>query len=496
MTLHPGLSAEASGFISGAHHLLIDGQWVAPQAGRRFEVFDPATGAVVATAPEAQAADVDLAVAAARRALDGPWARMTGPERARLLLRLAELIEANAELLAQIEVIDNGKPLALARGGIAGVAEMVRYFAGWTTKLNGETVKVSLPGEWHAFTTHVPIGVVAQIIPWNFPLSMAIWKLAPALAVGCTVVLKPAEQTPLSALKLGELLLEAGFPPGVVNILTGFGAGAGAALAAHPGVDKVAFTGSTGTGKKIVEAALGNLKKVTLELGGKSPVFVFPDADIDAAIKGAASAIFLNSGQVCSAGSRLYVHERVFDQVVEGIAAIGDGMKLGHGMEEGTALGPLISAPQRDRVAGYVESGLSEGARIAGAARQPQSEGYFVAPTVLVDTNPQMRVVREEIFGPVLVAQRFSGEDDLTRLAATANDTEYGLFAGIWSADIGQALRLARRIRAGSVSVNAHMVNEPALPFGGFGQSGWGRERGREVLQLYTELQSVAVKLA
>ncbi|WP_026155206.1 aldehyde dehydrogenase family protein [Paracoccus sp. N5] len=496
MTLHPGLSADAASFISGRHLLLIDGQWVTPSEGRRFEVFDPATGAVVAAASEAGAEDVDLAVAAARRALDGPWSRFSGPERARLLMRLADLIEANGELLAQVEVVDNGKPLALALAGIAGVAEMVRYFAGWTTKLNGETVKVSLPGEWHAFTSHVPIGVVAQIIPWNFPLSMAIWKLAPALAVGCTVVLKPAEQTPLSAIKLGELILEAGFPPGVVNILTGFGSGAGAALARHPGVDKVAFTGSTGTGKKIVEAALGNLKKVTLELGGKSPVFIFPDADIDAAIQGAANAIFLNSGQVCSAGSRLYVHERVFDQVVEGVAAIGDSMTLGHGLDAGTQLGPLISAVQRDRVSDYIDSGLAEGARIAGAGARPQSEGYFVAPTVLVDTRPDMRVVREEIFGPVLVAQKFGGDEDLAALAHTANDTEYGLFAGIWTSDIGRALRFARRIRAGSVSVNAHMVNEPALPFGGFRQSGWGRERGREVLELYTELQSVAVRLA
>ncbi|MEF9601941.1 aldehyde dehydrogenase family protein [Paracoccus sp. PXZ] len=496
MTLHPGLSADAASFIAGRHLLLIDGQWVAPSEGRRFDVFDPATGGVVAAASEAGTEDVDLAVAAARRALEGPWSRFSGPERARLLMRLADLIEANGELLAQVEVIDNGKPLALARAGISGVAEMVRYFAGWTTKLNGETVKISLPGEWHAFTSHVPIGVVAQIIPWNFPLSMAIWKLAPALAVGCTVVLKPAEQTPLCAIKLGELILESGFPPGVVNILTGFGSGAGAALARHPGVDKVAFTGSTGTGKKIVEAALGNLKKVTLELGGKSPVFIFPDADIEAAIQGAANAIFLNSGQVCSAGSRLYVHERIFDQVVEGVAAIGDGMKLGHGLDAETQLGPLISAVQRERVSDYIDSGLHEGARIAGSGAKAQSEGYFVAPTVLVDTRPEMRVVREEIFGPVLVTQKFGNEEDLAALARTANDTEYGLFAGIWTSDIGRALRFARQIRAGSVSVNAHMVNEPALPFGGFRQSGWGRERGREVLELYTELQSVAVRLA
>lgn len=492
--IHSRLSAAANTFIRGSHRLLIDGQWVEPRTEKLFEVFDPGTGNIVAHAPEAGIADVDLAVDAARRALDGPWSRFSTGDRTKVLLRLADLIEANGDLLAEIEVVDNGKPLALAKAGITGVAEMVRYFAGWTSKLNGETVKISLPGEWHAFTSRTPIGVVGQIIPWNFPLSMAIWKLAPALAVGCTIVLKPAEQTPLSAIKLGELIMEAGFPNGVVNILTGFGAVAGAALAAHPGVDKIAFTGSTATGKKIVLAALGNLKKVTLELGGKSPVFVFPDADIDMAIKGAANAIFLNSGQVCSAGSRLYAHKDVFDQVVEGVARIGDAMKIGHGLEPDSQLGPLISQQQLDRVSGYVEGGHEQGARTAGSARQPNIEGYFFAPTVLVDTRPDMHVVREEIFGPVVVAAPFDS-DDLETLASTANDTEFGLFAGIWTSDIGKALRFAKRIRAGSVSVNAHMVNEPALPFGGFKQSGWGRERGKEVLELYTELQSVAVKL-
>ncbi len=494
MTIHPNLSKAGASFIASGHQLLIDGKWVKPQSEQVFDVYDPGLGKVVAQAAEAGVVDVDLAVAAARRALEGPWSRLSPSQRGKLLHRLADLIEANAEILAEIEVIDNGKPLALARAGIGGVADMVRYFAGWTSKFNGETVKISLPGEWHAFTSHVPIGVVGQIIPWNFPLSMAIWKLAPALAVGCTVVLKPAEQTPLSAIKLGELILEAGIPDGVVNILTGFGSVAGAALAAHPGVDKVAFTGSTATGKKIVQAALGNLKKVTLELGGKSPVFVFPDADIDEAIKGAASAIFLNSGQVCSAGSRLYAHKDVFERVVEGVARIGDDMKIGHGLDAQTQLGPLISRQQFERVNAFIEGGQRQGARVAGTGRQPNQEGYFVPPTVLVDTRPDMDVVREEIFGPVLVAGAFD-DDSIEGLAKTANDTDYGLFAGIWTADVGKALRFAKHIKAGSVSVNAHMVNEPALPFGGFKQSGWGRERGKEVLELYTELQSVAVKL-
>jgi phenylacetaldehyde dehydrogenase len=494
MSFHPRLAAATAEFLASRHRLLIDGVWVEPRSEKLFDVFDPGTGKIVAQAAEAEAADVDLAVVAARRALEGPWSRTTPIDRTKMLLRLADLIETNGDLLAEIEVVDNGKPLALAKGGIAGTADMVRYMAGWASKLNGETVKISQPGDWHAFTTRTPVGVVGQIIPWNFPLSMAIWKLAPALAVGCTVILKPAEQTPLSAIKLGQLILEAGFPPGVVNILTGFGGVAGAALAAHPGVDKIAFTGSTGTGKKIVQAALGNLKKVSLELGGKSPVFIFPDADIDAAIKGAASAIFLNSGQVCSAGSRLFVHKQVFDQVIEGVARIGDELKLGHGLDTDTQLGPLISRLQLDRVSSYVEGGHAQGARTAGSARQPNIDGYFYPPTVLVDTHPDMTVVREEIFGPVVVAAPFDN-DSIEDLAHTANDTEFGLFAGIWTGDIGFALKLARKIKAGSVSVNAHMVNEPALPFGGFKQSGWGRERGREVLELYTELQSVAVRL-
>jgi phenylacetaldehyde dehydrogenase len=494
MNLHPHLSAGTADFLSSDHLLLIDGKWVPSRSGRTFDVFDPGNGQVIAQASEAVAEDVELAVAAARKALEGPWSRISPAGRTRVLLRLADLIEENGELLAEIEVVDNGKPLSVARGGIAGTADMVRYMAGWATKLNGETVNVSVPGDWHAFTTRSPIGVVAQIIPWNMPLSMAIWKVAPALAVGCTVVLKPAEQTPLGAIKLGQLIQEAGIPDGAVNILTGFGSVAGAALAAHPRVDKVAFTGSTGTGKKIVEAALGNLKKVSLELGGKSPVSVFPDADLETATVGAANAIFLNSGQICSAGSRLFVHKKVFDRVVEGVARIGDNMKLGHGLSPETELGPLISRQQLDRVTQYVTDGRAQGARRAGNAPKPNIEGYFYPPTVLVDTRSEMQVVREEIFGPVVCAIPFD-DKNIDQLAAAANDTDFGLFAGIWTRDVGFALKLAQRIKAGSVSVNAHMVNEPALPFGGFKQSGWGRERGREVLELYTELKSVAVKL-
>jgi phenylacetaldehyde dehydrogenase len=494
-TLHPRLGQTAARFIQREHLLLIDGQWVAPRAGGRFEVEDPATGLRIAQVAEGQAVDIDLAVAAARRAFEsGEWSRCKPADRTRLLLRLADLIEANGDELAELEVMDNGKPLAFARRGIAGTAEMVRYMAGWATKLTGEAVPLSIPGQWHAYTVREAVGVVGQIIPWNFPLSMAIWKLAPALAAGCTVVLKPAEQTPLNALRLGELILEAGFPPGVVNIITGYGADAGAALAAHQGVDKVAFTGSTTTGKRIVQSALGNLKKVTLELGGKSPVFIFPDADLSAAIPGAANAIFFNSGQVCSAGSRLYVHRKIYERVVADIAAYGDRLQLGHGMEAGNDLGPLISKVQMDRVQRYIDSGRESGATLASAPRQLSDQGYFVPPTVLADTDARMSVVQDEIFGPVLCAMPFD-DDDLSTIAGMANDTEYGLFAGIWTQDIGKAHRLAARIRAGSVSVNAHMVNDPALPFGGFKQSGWGRERGREALELYSELKSVAINL-
>ena len=494
--LHPGLGPVAARFLRGEHRLFIDGRWVAAASGKSFEVEDPGTGRTIARVAEGDAVDIDLAVNAARRAFEsGPWPKMTPAERTRLLLKLADLIEQHGDELAELEVVDNGKPLAVARRGIVGTADMVRYMAGWATKFHGETVEMSTPGDWHAYTLRQPVGVVGQIIPWNFPLSMAIWKLAPALAVGCTVVLKPAEQTPLNALRLGTLIQEAGFPDGVVNIVTGFGATAGAALAAHPGVDKVAFTGSTAPGKRIVQSALGNLKKVTLELGGKSPVFVFPDADLEQAAAGAANAIFFNSGQVCSAGSRLYVHKRVYDKVVADVAAHGDRMQLGHGLEAGSQLGPLISRVQMERVNSYIDSGRSDGATLVTQRRLAADRvGFFVAPTVLADTRPDMAVVREEIFGPVVCAMSFD-DDDLDRIAATANDSDFGLFAGIWTGDLRLAHKLAKRIKAGSVSVNAHMVNEPALPFGGFKQSGWGRERGREALELYSELKSVAINL-
>jgi phenylacetaldehyde dehydrogenase len=495
-TIYENLGASSASFIRGAHRLLIGGRWIDAQSGNTFEVFDPGTGQVVARVAEGDAVDIDLAVEAARRAFEtGDWAKMKPSDRTRLMFRLADLLEHHGDELAEIEAVDNGKPLAVAKRGIAGTAEMLRYMAGWATKHNGESVNMSVPGEWHAYTLREPVGVVGQIIPWNFPLSMAIWKIAPALATGCTVVLKPAEQTPLNALRLGQIIQEAGIPDGVVNIVTGFGATAGAALAAHPDVDKIAFTGSTQTGKRIVQAALGNLKKVSLELGGKSPVFVFPDAKLDVATAGAANAIFFNSGQVCSAGSRLFVHKKVFDQVVEGVTAYGDKLKVGHGLAADSQIGPLISSQQKQRVESYIRNGVEDGAtRLGRTEPRGVDGGYFVPPTVFVDTTSSMSIYREEIFGPVVCAMPFD-DSDIERIAAEANDTELGLFAGIWTQNLSLAHKLARRIKAGSVSVNAHMVNEPALPFGGYKQSGWGRERGREVLDLYTSLKSVAVNL-
>ena len=487
-------SEEVNTFLNSEHKLLIGADWTEAEGDARFDSFDPGTGRKIATLHEASNADVDRAVAAARKAFEGEWSRATPAGRANILLKWADLIEKNGEFLAEVEVADNGKPLKFARAGIAGTVDMVRYMAGWATKLNGQAINISVPGNWHAFTRREPIGVVGQITPWNYPISTTIWKIAPALAAGCTVVLKPAEQTSLNPLILGRLLQEAGVPDGVVNILTGRGATTGAYLAAHPDVDKIAFTGSTGTGRKIVQAALGNLKKVSLELGGKSPVFVMPDADLDFTIPGVAAAAFNNSGQICSAGTRIFAHSDVYDRVVEGVAKVGDGLKLGHGMNSDVDLGPLISDVQLERVSQMVERGHSDGARTAGGSPMPNMEGYFYPPTVLVDTRPDMEVVREEIFGPVVCIIPFD-DQDIDAMAHRGNDTEYGLFASIWTKDTSRALRLAEHIKAGSVSINAHMVNEPALPFGGYKQSGWGRERGEDVFELYTETKSVAVNL-
>ena len=484
-------------FIAAPRQLFIGGQWADAASGKTFETPNPATGETLARVAEGDAEDINRAVQAARAAFDdGPWGRMTPSERGRIIWRIGDLILEHADELAQLESLDNGKPFAVAQAAdVPLAADLFHYMAGWATKIEGNTINISVPympgANFHSYTLREPVGVVGQIIPWNFPLLMAAWKLGPALTTGNCVVLKPAEQTPLTALRLAELIAEAGVPDGVVNVVTGFGETAGAALAAHNDVDKVAFTGSTEVGKLIVKAATGNLKKVTLELGGKSPNIVFEDA-VDGAIEGAANAIFFNHGQCCVAGSRLFVHQSRFDEVVGGVAEIAKSIKLGSGMEAGTQMGPLVSEEQLQRVSGYLESGRAEGATAVVGGGRFGDRGFFIEPTVLTNTHGQMKVVREEIFGPVVVAAPFS---DLDEIAAQANDTEYGLGAGIWTKDISKAHALAKKLRAGTVWINCYNVFDASLPFGGYKQSGWGREMGHEALEAYTEVKAVTTQL-
>ncbi len=491
-------SANAS-FLRRKQQLLIDGAWRDAASGKTFAVRDPSSDRVLTECALGDAQDIDAAVAAARRALEqGDWARMKPVDRERVMHRLADLIEAHADELAELEALDNGKSVIMARHvDIKHALEVWRYMAGWPTKIEGKTLPVSgtlIPGqEYAAFSAREPVGVVGAIIAWNFPLLLATWKCAPALAAGCTVVLKPAEETPLTALRLGELALEAGLPKGVLNVVTGMGPGAGASLAAHPDVDKVTFTGSTEVGRLIVQASAGNMKKVTVELGGKSPVIVLPDADLDAATAGAAGAIFFNQGQVCSAGSRLYVAAKHFDRVVGGIADQAKAMKLGPGLDATSQIGPLVSQVQRERVARYLAEGTAAGARAAAGGRALSTPGYYVEPTVFVDVKPQMSIVREEIFGPVVVAQPF---DDVSEIARVANDSMYGLASSIWGRDIGKVLSLAQKIKAGTVWVNCHNVLDATMPFGGYKQSGWGRELGGEAVMSYLESKSVCINIA
>lgn len=497
MAIMESVEQRAESFVRSPRKLLIGGEWVDAASGQTFATINPATEETLAEVAHGQAEDINRAVSAARKAFaeGSPWRRMNASDRGRMIWRISELIEENAEELAMLESLDNGKPFAVAKAAdLMLAADLFRYMAGWPTKIEGTTVPISAlpaPGEYLAYTLREPVGVVGQIIPWNFPLVMASWKLGPALACGCTVVLKPAEQTPLSALRLGELMHEAGLPHGVVNIVTGFG-DAGAALTAHDDVDKVAFTGSTEVGRKIVKAAAGNLKKLTLELGGKSPNVVFADADPETAIVGSANAIFFNTGQSCNAGSRLYVQKPIFDEIVSGVADQARQYKLAPGTDPEAQLGPLISDEQFEKVLGYLDHGRREGAETVVGGGRHGDRGYFVQPTVLTNTAPTMKVEREEIFGPVVCAIPFEDPDEIVPVA---NDTRYGLAAAVFSRDISKAHRTAKRLRAGTVYINNYGVVDAALPFGGYKESGWGRELGHEVLNNYLETKSVVTAL-
>lgn len=473
-------------------NLLIGGHWVAAGGGH-FDSIDPATGNILAKVGRGNANDVDLAVAAARTAFTS-WSASLPMDRARLLWAIADILEAHIDELAELETLDQGKPLFVARWAeIPGAIAQFRYFAGQALNIEGSTIPTSInyqPAgkQVHAWTLREPVGVVAAIVPWNSPLVLTAMKLAPALAAGCTLVLKPAEDTSLSALRLGALMQDAGLPPGVLNIVTGFGAEVGAPLAAHPGVDKVAFTGSTGTGRAILDAAKGNLKRVSLELGGKSPAIILPDADLDLAIPGVANAIFFNAGQVCVAASRLYVHRSIYDRVTEGVAAYAASMKLGHGLDPATQMGPLVSRKQADKVAAYVETARREGAQILTGGAQQGDAGTFVAPCVVVGAASDAAIARDEVFGPVLVAHAY---DDLASVIDAANDSDYGLAASVWTEGLSNAHRISKSLKAGSVWINCHSMYDSALPIGGVKQSGWGRDSGQAAMEGYLDWKTV-----
>lgn len=491
--LHPSVVK----FLSNSpKKMLINGEFVAAKSGKTFDTINPATGDVIVKVCEADKEDIDRAVKAARKAFEWDWRKVTPYQREQLLMKLADLVEKNAEELAQLETLDNGKPISESKAvDVPMVVQNFRYFAGWATKVLGDTIPVS-NGNFHAYTLREPVGVVGQIIPWNFPLLMAAWKLAPALACGNTVVLKPAEQTPLTALRLAELIMEAGFPAGVVNICPGFGETAGAALSSHMDVDKVAFTGEYITGRKIIEASAGNLKRVSLELGGKAPNIIFTDSDMEAAIKGCMGSVFFNQGQVCCAGTRLFVEKKIYEDFVAKLSDKAKKIKLGVGLNPETQMGPLVSEEQLKRVTGYLDIGKKEGAKpVCGGDRAKDGDlakGYFVQPTVFADVDNKMRIAREEIFGPVVSAIPFKDEDDVV---FKGNDTIYGLSAGIWTSDVRKAHRVAKAIKAGTVWINCYNSFDPCVPFGGYKQSGYGREGGKETLELYTQVKAVWVNL-
>lgn len=490
------IAPETAAFLGEKHELLINGEWV--EGNGEMASTDPATGLHLATFAIGGAAEIDRAVAAARAAFEGPWRRMTVSDRTALMFKLARIMEANARLLTELDIVDNGMPSFIAGLTTANCVEMVDYYAGAIMRIAGETIApprhIAAETEALTYTLREPVGVAGLIVPWNVPLSTAILKLAPALAAGCTVVVKPSEMTPLSVLALGRMIQEAGFPAGVVNIVNGLGAEAGAALAAHPQVDKISFTGSTATGRKIVEAGLGNLKKVALELGGKSPVVLMPDADLSLAVPGVVLATFFLQGQNCMAGTRIFAHAAIHDALMEGVAAFAGMMQLGHGLDPATQQGPMISDAHAAKVMRYIEGAQEAGATLVAGGRRLDRPGNFIQPTIFTNCTRDMAVMREEIFGPVMAVQRFE-TDDLDQIAALANDTPYGLSGSVWTRDLSTAHRLVNRIRAGHVSINCHGAVGTNIPFGGYGQSGWGREFGQAGLDAYLETKAVTARL-
>lgn len=485
------LRTRVAEFLQGTLKLFIDGEFVESESGKTFNTYNPATGEVLAVVSEADERDVDKAVRAAKRAFEqGPWSRISAAERGHLIYTLANLIEEHKEDLAQLETLDNGKPINEARAiDLPATIDQFRYFAGWTTKIMGQTIPVS--GPFFNYTKHEPVGVTGQIVPWNFPLMIASWKMAPALATGCTVVLKPAEQTPLTALYLGKLIQEAGFPEGVINIVPGFGETAGAAIVKHPDVNKIAFTGSTEVGKIIMKSAADTMKRVSLELGGKSPNIIMPDADLTKAVPGLFSGFTTNQGEICSAGTRVYIQKKAFDNVMADLVSFADKVKIGNGLHEDTQMGPLVSSEQQDRVLNYINIGKNEGAKMLTGGEKT-GEGYFVKPTIFADVSDDMRIAKEEIFGPVVVAMPY---DDIDEIIDRANNSPYGLAAGVWTENVKNAHYMANRLRAGSIWVNCYSMVDPATPFGGFKQSGFGRDMGSYALQNYTEVKSVWINL-
>jgi acyl-CoA reductase-like NAD-dependent aldehyde dehydrogenase len=484
-------SSAALGFLKRQQQLLIGGKWVPAKSGKTFETINPANEEILALVAEGDKADVDEAVKAARAAYEGKWSSITPHQRTRYLLKIADLIDKYADELAELESLDNGKPVAQARAiDVGGAAGVFRYFAGWPTKIYGET-NPSDPAFFN-YTLREPIGVCGLIVPWNFPLMMAVNKIAPALACGNTMVLKPAEQTPLTALRLGEIIQEAGVPDGVVNIVTGFGPGAGSSIAEHPDIDKISFTGSTEVGKLILQASAGNLKRVSLELGGKSPNIFFHGVDIAQAARNAMNGVFFNSGQVCAAGTRIFVQRDIYDEFLGELTKVSAGMVPGNPLDPKTRLGPVVSREQFDRVNGYIEAGRNEGARVTLGGEHNEGKGYFIKPTIFADVNNDMKIAREEIFGPVAATIPFKDENDAV---FQGNDTTYGLAAAVWTSDISRAHKVARALKAGTVWVNCYGIIDTGMPFGGYKQSGFGREGSRHVIDLFTQVKSVYIKL-